>query len=560
VTAPSLVTGPLLRYADAHDATVWVETDSPAQVTVLGETVPTWSVHGRHFALVEISGLEAGTVTPYEVHLDGVRVWPLDGSAFPPSAIRTLASNRPFQLSFGSCRRAAPLDADGLENFGADALVALANQIAQEPVENWPDALLLAGDQIYADKPSPSLGGETASTFDEYAHLYAEAWLAGPIRWLLSTVPTCMILDDHDLRDDWNTSQAWRDEATQSPGWETLVKGAFGSYFVYQHLGNLSPQQLATNDIYRALRAAATDSERDQILDDFAWQSDAAPETARWSYYRDFGLDNAQIRLLVVDARCSRRLTPGDRAILDRPEADWLESLLSDKATQHLLVASTLPVFVFHGIHHLEGWNEALAEGAWGKRWKRWGEGIRQAVDLEHWSAFRNSFAELSRTLEDLVDRPVPPKSVLFLSGDVHCSYSARVHVKAHPHSPTAIHQLTMSPFRNPLEVQIRVANVLLETKAVRWLMERLARSAGVESDAVDWEVENGPWFDNGVMTVVIDGSEVRAEVDHAFSESNQHKLIRTTTIDLSGPRTGRRPANARRQRRMHRRLRKRAE
>ncbi|MGW1633884.1 hypothetical protein, partial [Streptomyces anthocyanicus] len=29
------------------------------------------------------------------------------------------------------------------------------------------------------------------------------------VRWLLSTVPSCMIFDDHDVIDDWNTSAAW---------------------------------------------------------------------------------------------------------------------------------------------------------------------------------------------------------------------------------------------------------------------------------------------------------------------------------------------------------------
>ncbi|CAM3792151.1 alkaline phosphatase D family protein [Smaragdicoccus niigatensis] len=557
MTAPSLVTGPLLRYADAHAATVWVETDRPAQVTVLGATTSTWSVHGRHFALVEINGLEAGTTIPYEVHLDGHHVWPLDDSAYPPSVIRTLSPTRPFQLAFGSCRRAAPLDSAATRAFGADALVALTNRIAGQPVDTWPDALLLAGDQIYADKPSANLGTDNASTFDDYAHLYAEAWLPGPIRWLLSTVPTCMILDDHDLRDDWNTSLAWRDVVTQSPDWTGLVQGAFGSYFVYQHLGNLSPHQLAQNATYRALRDAPDDAERAQILDDFAWQSDATPDSARWSFYRDFGVDGARIRLLVVDARCSRQLTPSDRRIVDATEADWLKGVLNDAATQHLLVASTLPVFLFHGIHDLEGWNEAVTAGAWGTRWMARGEKIRQAVDLEHWAAFRASFTELTEVLRAVIGRAHPPRSVLFLSGDVHCSYTARVTLTDLPHAPTVVHQLTMSPFRNPLEVHIRIANLLLETRGVRWLTRRLARAAGVSADSVDWTVENGPWFDNGVMTITIEGDHVRVVVDHAFAESGTHQLVETTTIDLTGPPTGRRPAVARRQRRRHRRLRR---
>jgi hypothetical protein len=70
---PPLVLGPLLRYVGETEATVWVETDAPCEVTVLGRTEPTFHVEGHNYALVYIEGLEPGTATPYEVHLDGER-------------------------------------------------------------------------------------------------------------------------------------------------------------------------------------------------------------------------------------------------------------------------------------------------------------------------------------------------------------------------------------------------------------------------------------------------------------------------------------------------------
>ena len=48
--------------------------------------------------------------------------------------------------------------------------------------------------------------GETIADFEEYTRLYRESWSEPHIRWLLSTVPTAMIFDDHDIIDDWNTS------------------------------------------------------------------------------------------------------------------------------------------------------------------------------------------------------------------------------------------------------------------------------------------------------------------------------------------------------------------
>src|SRR3954454_21283250 len=86
--------------------------------------------------------------------------------------------------------------------------------------------------------------GEHVEDFEEYARLYHETWSEPALRWLLSTVPSWMLFDDHDVHDDWNTSQAWLDEMRAKSWWEPHVAAALSSYFVYQHLGNLSPEEL----------------------------------------------------------------------------------------------------------------------------------------------------------------------------------------------------------------------------------------------------------------------------------------------------------------------------
>ena len=40
----------------------------------------------------------------------------------------------------------------------------------------------------------------------------------------MSCVPTAMIFDDHDVRDDWNTSAAWRDEMRATTWWRTRIR------------------------------------------------------------------------------------------------------------------------------------------------------------------------------------------------------------------------------------------------------------------------------------------------------------------------------------------------
>ncbi len=101
--------------------------------------------------------------------------------------------------------------------------------------------------------PSKPPGYEVAD-FEEYTRLYHEAWTEPSIRWLFSTVPVSMIFDDHDVRDDWNTSHAWRVEMQATDWWEERITGALMSYWIYQHLGNLSPDGLAADETLRAVR------------------------------------------------------------------------------------------------------------------------------------------------------------------------------------------------------------------------------------------------------------------------------------------------------------------
>ena len=542
--------GPLLRYVDETRATVWVETDEPCEVEILGHRTPTWSVHGHHYALVLIEGLRPASETPYEVKLDGNQVWPLADSPYGPSAIRTPRADGTFRLTFGSCRRSAPFDEQGFKDFGPDALVALAERMAGGD-EDRPDALLLLGDQVYADDPSDAVlaklrqahGGrqdtevaDEIGNFEEYTWLYDDAWLTPAVRWLFSTVPLCMLLDDHDLRDDWNTSLSWRRWVTAQPWWHDRVVGAYASYWVYQHLGNLSPEQLEKDPTYAAMRALDDEDERSSYLDAFAWEADDDPVSTRWSFYRDFGARSKGVRLVAVDSRCSRDLQPERRAMVDQHEWEWVRrhTVGAAEPINHLLLASTLPFLLSPGLHHLEGWNEAVASGAWGRRAAGIGEDIRQGMDLEHWASFRKSFDDLTDLLTDLVRGENPPTSILMLSGDVHCSYVAEASLDAVEHPGTAVRQLTMSPFRNPVGRHIALANKLLDSRWMTALLHKLAKSAGVRDVAASWRTAYGPWFGNGVMTVVVDDDRVAVDVDHAKVAGGRQELTSTVRYEVT--------------------------
>jgi len=242
----SLLLGPLLRYVGRSQATVWVETDRACTVEVLGRSAATFEVYGHHYALVAMEGLDEGAVTEYSVQLDGDPVWPLDDSEHPPSAIHTREGEHQARLVFGSCRVGAPqrepytLSPEQDEHgYGTDALWAYSRRL-RAGIEPWPDALLLIGDQVYADEVSPETlefirsrrdtgqpPGEEIADFEEYTRLYREAWSDPDIRWLLSTVPSVMVFDDHDVIDDWNISWQWLKDARAEPWWHARITGAF---------------------------------------------------------------------------------------------------------------------------------------------------------------------------------------------------------------------------------------------------------------------------------------------------------------------------------------------
>jgi len=508
---PELVLGPMLRYVDETSATVWVETDAACTVEVLaGEhTVSsrTFTVHGHHYTLVVLDGLEPGASYQYTVRLDGAQAWPAVDSEFPPSRIRTIDPARPLRLVFGSCRTSVPHDAAHLISHGVDILRSYAHRMTDVDAGEWPSLLLLLGDQVYADKPPPEMvdyisarrdtseePGTEIADFTEYAELYRLAWTEPALRWMLSTVPTAMVFDDHDLRDDWNTSAAWQETMRAQRWWRRRVVAGLGSYWVYQHLGNLPPDELASDPLLAKLRAAEQDG--GPLLDEFAWAADVQPEQNRWSYARDYG----RVRVMVLDSRCARVLTPGRRAMLDPAEWAWFDDLATGDL-DHLVIGSSLPVMLPGGLHQLESWNEAVCDGAWGARAARVGEKIRQGIDLEHWAAFRDSFDALARVVDEIAEgrRGGPPASVLFLSGDVHYSYLARARL---PRRETAVYQIVCSPIRNPLARTLRLLNGLASFGFAGLVGRALARSAGVAKPLFSWSIPRGPFFYNALATI----------------------------------------------------------
>ncbi len=547
--SPNLVLGPLLRYAGARDATVWVETDAACEVQVLGHRSRTFRVEGHHYALVRITDLEPGSSHEYGVELDGERVWPEPGYDFPLPVVRTIAPDDKLTLAFGSCRVSAPHEPPYTRKRGAikrggvsghryewDALYALALRMRRQPREDWPDVLLLLGDQIYADEVSEGTleflrsrrdpekpPGKQVADFEEYTRLYWDAWKDPTIRWLLSTVPSVMIFDDHDVHDDWNTSEAWVQKMRSKPWWEERIVGAFMSYWVYQHLGNLSPEEIEEDGLFERVHKA---EDATRVLRELAYRADRETGGSRWSFHRDFG----GVRLIVMDSRAGRVLEEEHRSMLDAEEWAWIE----DKATgdfDHLLFGTSLPFLLSPGLHHLEAASEAVCRGVWGRPAAKLGEFVRQLVDLEHWPAFHDSFEQFAALLRSVGSgersNGKPPASVVVLSGDVHHGYLAEIDFGDGAESP--VYQAVGSPLRNPLGLPERLAMRFGWSGPGERVGKTLARIAGVGEPAVHWGLTcREPWFENHISTLALRGREAVLKVEKTTPEDAEEPCLRT--------------------------------
>ncbi|MFF8570696.1 alkaline phosphatase D family protein [Streptomyces sp. NPDC015408] len=531
--------GPLLRYTDGSCATVWVETNRPCTAEVrcadgARGTTRTFQVAGHHYALVAVSGLTPGTSTEYEVLLDGTRAWPPPDSPFPPSVISTPTEEDGLRVAFGSCRWAAP-PAGGKDPVGPDALDTLSARIAAAPGGERPDVLLLLGDQVYADEVSDATRqwisgrrdlneppGEQVADYEEYTHLYYESWRDPEVRWLLSTVPSCMIFDDHDVIDDWNTSAAWLADMRATDWWRERLMSGLMSYWVYQQLGNLSPDELAADPLYAAVRETPDGTD---ALRDFAARADAEPASVRWSYRRDFG----RTRLLMVDSRAARVLEEDRRTMLDPGEAAWLrEQVLDERESyDHLLIGTSLPWLLPHLVHDVEAWNAAMCGGERGARWARRGERIRRGADLEHWSAFPSSFDALADLIAEAGTGPRAPATISVLSGDVHHAYVAEPSwADRAPDSRVA--QLTCSPVHNSVPPSIRLGFRFGWSAPARALGRRIARHGRCAPASVSWRKTGGPWFGNQLMTLTLRGRSARLRLEQARTDRGGGITLRT--------------------------------
>ena len=303
---PELLLGPMLRYAGSTEsATFWLETSASCEVEILGRRTSTFAVEGHHYALLLVEELDPGSVTPYEV-LAERRARLASRDERPRPVVRTRNHERHARLAFGSCRVGDPqptnlgaewperhpgprgrraLDVSrssfsGGESNGLTRCSSSATRCTQtrshrrrshssgkardrtsRPASRWPTSR-----STRASIGNPGGAGHPLAALDRAEH---------------------MIFDDHDVHDDWNISWLWVQEMRRTKPGGSRVIGAFMAYWLYQHLGNLSPPELEEDD--DAIPQVEVAETPDRCFATCAHVADRESAASRWAYYRDFG-------------------------------------------------------------------------------------------------------------------------------------------------------------------------------------------------------------------------------------------------------------------------------
>ena len=148
-------------------------------------------------------------------------------------ADRALAAAQPLCFALASCQYPPGL----LDEVTADA--SWRQLLADTDAEQAPQWLLLVGDQVYVDAtagvfdpaPRPMGDAPSAGAFgDALDKVYELPWRLPAMRAVTARLPVYMMLDDHEVRDDWRPRP--------SDAQDSEVQARLQAYQRYQAAGN----------------------------------------------------------------------------------------------------------------------------------------------------------------------------------------------------------------------------------------------------------------------------------------------------------------------------------
>ncbi|OOL39312.1 alkaline phosphatase D family protein [Pseudomonas sp. FSL W5-0299] len=216
---------------------------------------------------------------------------------------RTLSSkaNTPRAYIVGSCRYLRMTAGIPSAPHLGDRIFASITELAQQ-AEPPISAMLMTGDQIYVDDLNVIAPDRE---YKEILSKYRAAFSQPNIARLMSNTSTYMILDDHEIEDNWPANESKADAY--------LYKNAMAAYEIYQASHSPAHDLLPSGQVSRKLE----------------------------QYWYQFA--EGDIEWFVTDSRTRRNLSPNDRRILDDEQEQALcKWLIHSPARVKFVVTSVM--------------------------------------------------------------------------------------------------------------------------------------------------------------------------------------------------------------------------
>ncbi len=175
-------------------------------------TIPLADISG-YAGVVPISGLKPDTLYHYALSLNDSL--PDKDSQYRGSFTTSPKDGQPksFSFVFGSCFLPKGRN-PGAIFYQIEAMRSKSEACKRHALR----FILMLGDQIYADKFKHSFWKRVSTSEDDYRNVYHHTWSNAYFQNLLRNIPAYMILDDHEVDDDWSWTDKSRQYA-QIPPW-----------------------------------------------------------------------------------------------------------------------------------------------------------------------------------------------------------------------------------------------------------------------------------------------------------------------------------------------------
>lgn len=215
------------------------------------------------------------------------------------------AANHARSYIVGSCRYVLRLFGGAIfDSRGDKCFRSILSQIDDAKQPQPVDALLMIGDQIYADDKSFL---DPASAIDDFLDRYRTAFSQDSIRELMSRVPTYMILDDHEIENNWPSNASPSDRI------------------------NLYPHAIHAYQIYQCSHSPLFESNAEGRIE--------GTPTHFWYTFQDGCVD-----WFVMDVRTERITTPtANRRMIKDDQMKALLDWLSDGSGRNKFIVTSVP-------------------------------------------------------------------------------------------------------------------------------------------------------------------------------------------------------------------------